>query len=197
MNNYELFNFENVNNNGINILKPMNEYKKNINYLYDSFEGAKPIENVSDKLYRDEFMEQDIEIDIDSNKFREVWGKYKDLYNEKNNVEKIKPVIFKEENIKLDTEINYEDNLEAFFVKVKELDNYLMELKEERKELNEKNELLELTKKELEQEKQLLNIEKEKFEEYKNSENDKLKKDKVRFQNMVEQIKNKIETILN
>lgn len=146
MNNYELFNFENVNNNGINILKPMNEYKKNINYLYDGLNNAKPIYEVPDKLYRDEFMEQDIEIDISSNKFREVWGQYKDLYDEKNKVEEIKPRVI-EENISLDNEINYEDNLEGFYAKAKELDNYLIELKEERKELNEKKRIIRINSK--------------------------------------------------
>ena len=196
MNNYELFNFENINNNDINVLKPMNEYKKNINYLYKELDNAKPIEDVPDKLYRDEFMEQDIEIDISSNKFREVWDQYKDSYEEKNNIEENKPLVFKED-IKLENEVSYEDNLDSFYAKAMELDNYLMELKEERKELNDKKELLELTKKELEQEKELLNIEKEKFEEYKISENEKLNKDKIRFQNMVEEMKKKIETILN
>ena len=196
MNNYELFNFENINN-GINILKPMDEYKKNINYLYKELDNAKPIEDVPDKLYRDEFMEQDIEIDISSNKFREVWNRYKDLYEEKNSIEKNKPLVFEENVIKSEDEISYEDNLDSFYAKVDELDNYLIELKEQRKELNDKRELLELTKKELEQEKELLNIEKEKFEEYKISENDKLNKDKIRFQNMVEEMKKKIETILN
>lgn len=196
MNNYELFNFENVNKNDINILKPMNEYKKNINYLYSGLGNAKPIDDVPDKLYRDEFLEQDIEIDISSSKFRDVWNQYKNLYEDKNNVDEIKPLVFEKEN-KIDDEISYEDNLDNFYAKAKELDNYLMELKEERKELNDKRELLELTKKELEQEKELLNIEKEKFEEYKISENDKLNKDKIRFQNMVEEMKKKIETILN
>ena len=198
MNNYELFNFENINNSGINILKPINEYKKNINYLYKELDNAKPIEDIPDKLYRDEFMEQDIEIDISSNKFREVWNQYKNLYEDKNNVEEIRPLIFKEDKDDLIiNQVNYQNELDSFYVKAKELDNYLMKLKEERKELDEKKELLELTKKELEQEKELLNIEKEKFEEYKITENDKLNKDKIRFQNLVEEMKNKIETILN
>lgn len=193
MNNYELFNFESINKNDINILKPMNEYKKNINYLYNGIGDVKPIEEVPDKLYRDEFMEQDIEIDINSNKFREVWNEYKNLYEDKNKKEEIKTINLKE-NVK---EESYEEKLDSFYSKAKELNEYLMELSNERKEIKEKKELLELTQKELEQEKELLNIEKEKFEEYKNNEKEKLNKDKIRFQNMVEEIKNKIETILN
>lgn len=203
MNNYELFNFENINRplkSDINILKPINDYKKNINYLYKGLDNAKPIEEVPDKLYRDEFMEQDIEIDISSNKFREIWNQYKDIYEDRTNIEEIKPILFKE-NDKVNKETvandNYDNILESFYSKAKELDNYLLELTKERKDLKEKKELLELTQTELEQEKELLNIEKEKFEEYKNSENDKLNKEKIRFQNLVEEMKNKIETILN
>ena len=203
MNNYELFNFENINRSlksDINILKPINDYKKNINYLYKDLDNAKPIEEVPDKLYRDEFMEQDIEIDISSNKFREIWNQYKDIYEDRNNIEEIKPILFKESD-KVNKETvandNYDNILESFYSKAKELNNYLLELTKERKDLKEKKELLELTQTELEQEKELLNIEKEKFEEYKNSENDKLNKEKIRFQNLVEEMKNKIETILN
>ena len=203
MNNYELFNFENINRSlksDINILKPINDYKKNINYLYKDLDNAKPIEEVPEKLYRDEFMEQDIEIDISSNKFREIWNQYKDIYEDRNNIEEIKPILFKESD-KVNKETvandNYDNILESFYSKAKELNNYLLELTKERKDLKEKKELLELTQTELEQEKELLNIEKEKFEEYKNSENDKLNKEKIRFQNLVEEMKNKIETILN
>lgn len=203
MNNYELFNFENINRplkSDINILKPINDYKKNINYLYKGLDNAKPIEEVPDKLYRDEFMEQDIEIDISSNKFREIWNQYKDIYEDRTNIEEIKPILFKESD-KVNKETvandNYDNILESFYSKAKELDNYLLELTKERKDLKEKKELLELTQTELEQEKELLNIEKEKFEEYKNSENDKLNKEKIRFQNLVEEMKNRIETILN
>lgn len=200
MNNYELFNFKNISNNDVNILRPMDEYKKNINYLYNGLDGAKPIEDIPDKLYRDEFMEQDIEIDISSNKFREVWDEYKNKYNENNNYYSSSNLendeVIKTENLKEDKLNNYDDDLTSFYIKAKELDDYLMALKEEKKELNEKKELLDLSKKELEQEKELLNIEKEKFEEYKTFENDKLSKDKINFQNLVEEMKNKIETIL-
>lgn len=191
MNNYELFNFENINNN-INVLKPMNEYKKNVNYLYNGVSDAKPFEDVPDKLYRDEFLEQDIKIDIDSNRFRKVWQQYKNLYDEKNSL-----VDNYSENIKDDEKDSfYEQELESFYIKAKEFTNYLNELKEEKKKLAEKKELLELTKKELEQEKELLDIEKEKFEDYKISEEERLNKDKIKFQNFVEEMKKKIETIL-
>lgn len=197
MNNYELFTFDNSKSNEINVLRPMNEYKKNINYLYKELEAAKPTNEIPLKFYRDDFLEQDIEVDIDSDKFRQIWKEYENKYNDINNV--VNSDVNKVSNSNINTleKKTYEEDLEDFYIKVKELDNYLLLLGNERKDLDEKKELLELTKKELEQEKELLNIEKEKFEEYKNVENDKLNKDKIKFQNLVEEMKKKIETILN
>ena len=194
MNNYELFNFDNNNiESDISVLRNIEQFKKN-NNLYNGISECKPIEELPVKLYRDDFMEQDIEIDIDADTFRKVWDKYKVSDGLKN---KTIEIFNKEEKSIEKKVVSYQEQLDSFYSKAKELDNYLIKLKEERKELDEKKELLELTKKELEQEKELLNIEKEKFEEYKIIENDKLNKDKMRFQNLVEEMKNKIETILN
>lgn len=191
MNNFELFNFEpNLSNN----YHYLDNSKKDVKELYKDLENVKPIDIHPDKLYRDDFMEQDIEIDIDSNKFRDIWSDYALMYNEKNipkmnNEIKDKPIIL--------NKVTYEDDLKDLTLKVKELDKYVLSLKACKKDLTEKEQLLELSKKELEQEKELFQIEKDKFEEYRKEEKEKIDKDKINFQNMIEDLKNKIDNILN
>lgn len=191
MNNFELFSFEpNLSNN----YHYINNSKKDVKELYKDLENIKPVDIHPDKLYRDDFMEQDIEIDIDSNKFRDIWSDYALMYNEKN-IPKINNEI-KDKQIILN-KVNYEDDLKDLTLKINELDKYVFSLKTQKKDLIEKEQLLELTKKELEQEKELFQIEKDKFEEYKKEEKEKINKDKINFQNMIEDLKNKIDTILN
>lgn len=192
MNNYELFNFENINNK-INNYLDLEEKETKQKELYNKLSNIKPIDTVPDKLYRDDFMEQDIEIDLNSSDFRKIFNDYNLMYNEK---KAGKSIVINKPQVEL-KDVNYEIKLEELNFKKEELYNYLSALKDEKKQINDKQQLLELTQKELQQERELLDIEKDNFEQYKKTEEEKIKKDKMNFQNMIEEMKNKIETILN
>ena len=165
------------------------EYRDRMNRIYEDIKEIKPIDNEIDNvLYFNHYIEKGIVIKPKVSSLKQFWTEYRLISNEKQNTQDTKLTTEKS----LD---NFDELFEALSIRVSEINKYIDELKEMKKNIDISSNQLEEDKEKLSEErKTFLNYKKEQESKLK-EENETLKINFAKLQTIIDDLDKKLESI--
>ena len=189
----------------LNRLNNNRDYRTRLENMYKNLNKLEPIDNeVSDTLFTNNYIEKGIVIKPTISELKQFWTEYRLMNNE----QKTNPSTnFIENPTKMYTEI--QDNKKEFdelfnklTFRVEEINNYIDELKEMKKEIDRTNNNILMDKQQLEENRSKLELDKQEFLNYKQEEEEKIRKEKEelkinfnRLQTIIDSLNNKLEEV--
>ena len=174
------------------------EYRDRIDKMYEDIKGIIPIDNeVDNVLYFNNYIEKGIVIKPKISSLKQFWTEYRLISNEKTTKKHhTEPQVQQKEKSNKTSKLDDFDILfEALSERVTEINKYIDELKEMRKNIN-------ITSNKLEEDKEKLSEERKKFLDYKKTEEHRIKEEKetlkinfARLQTIIDDLDKKLVSI--
>ena len=147
------------------------QYRDRINKMYEDIKDITPIDNEVDNiLYFNNYIEKGIVIKPKVSSLKQFWTEYRLINNEKQQprIKLIDNDTFFKETKKLN---NFDELFEVLSLRVNEINEYIVELKEMRTNID-------ISNNKLEEDKEKLQEERKQFLDYKKEEENKINKEK-------------------
>jgi len=165
------------------------EYRERMNKIYEEIKEIKPIDNeVDNVLYFNHYIEKGIVIKPKASSLKQFWTEYRLISNEKQNPQEIQMSSEK-------TLDNFDELFEALSIRVSEINKYIDELKEMKKNID-------ISNNKIEENGEKLSEERKTFLSYKNEQESKLKAEKeslkinfAKLQTILDDLDKKLESI--
>lgn len=168
------------NYNSLNKINKIN-YREKMDNLYNNLKDIKPLDNINDVLYFDDYNELGISIEETNISLKQIWTEYRLIYNE---YQKEGDNIM-ENSFVLD---NFDILYDKLNKKVEGFDKYINELNSLKKEIDTDNDNIKIEKEELKQ------AQKD-FENYKLQEIEKLNKRELEIANKLNRVNDLIKKL--